>query len=207
LALEGVNMSMLAQLNDEMAVIVDRVRGTLVEVSDGRAGRAAGIVWHTKGLIVTNAHIINHDRAEVTLPDGHPVRARVLAIDRERDLAALSVETNGLTPIAQGCSRSLDPGQFVIAVGHPWGLKGVATAGIIMGVGAEFLRISYARDMVAVNLPLRPGSSGGPLVDSEGRLVGINTMMTGPDTGLAIPVDAAKAFLETVPGRSSHIRV
>jgi S1-C subfamily serine protease len=95
----------------------------------------------------------------------------------------------------------------VIAVGHPWGLKGVATAGIIMGVGAEFLRISYARDMVAVNLPLRPGNSGGPLVDSEVRLVGINTMMTGPDTGLAIPVDAAKAFLETVPGRSSHIRV
>ncbi len=65
-----------------------------------------------------------------------------------------------------------------------------------MGGGAEHLRISYGQNLLSVNLPLRPGNSGGPLVDVEGRLVGINTMMTGPDSGLAIAVNAAKAFLK-----------
>jgi serine protease Do len=188
-------MSALSQLNDEMAALVDKVRGSLVEVRDGRGGGAAGSIWRADGLIVTNAHIINHRPAEVTLPDRRRLAARVVAIDRARDLAALSVAAEGLSPIALGDSQALQPGQFVVAVGHPWGIKGAAAAGIVMGGGAEFLRISFARDLVAVNVPLRPGNSGGPLVDCEGRLVGINTMMTGPDTGLAIPVHVAKEFL------------
>ncbi len=121
--------------------------------------------------------------------------ARVLAIDRDRDLAALSIEAEGLAPIALGDSTRLEPGQFVMALGHPWGVRGVATAGIVMGGGGEYLRVSFARDLVAVNLLLRPGNSGGPLVDAEGRLVGINTMMTGSDTGLAVPVHTVRAFL------------
>ncbi len=201
-------MSVLAELNQEMAFLADKVRKSLVEVSDGRGGGAAGTIWHSDGLVVTNAHIIGRgSRASVTLPNGRKCATRVLAVDRERDLAALSIEASGLPPIALGDSRSLRPGQFVMAMGHPWGVKGVATAGVIMAAAPEYLRVSYGQDLVAVNLPLRPGNSGGPLVDVEGRLVGINTMMTGRDSGLAIPVHVAKAFLREGLGRREPARV
>ncbi len=201
-------MSVLAELNEEMAFLVDHVKASLVEVRDGHGGGAAGTVWHPDGLVVTNAHIIGRgSRASVTLPDGRRCRTSVLAVDRERDLAALSIEAGGLRPIALGDSRTLRPGQFVMALGHPWGVKGVATAGVIMTAAPEYLRISYEQDLVAVNVPLRPGNSGGPLVDVDGRLVGINTMMTGRDTGLAIPVHVAKAFLREALGRRSAARV
>ena len=196
-------MSVLMELNEEMAFLVDKVKRSLVEVRDGRGGGAAGTIWHTQGLIVTNAHIIGRGRVSVTLPNGDAFEARVLAVDRERDLAALSVEASGLRPITLGDSRSLRPGQFVIAMGHPLGIKKAATAGVVMAAGPEYLKISYGQDLVAVNLPLRPGNSGGPLVDVEGRLVGINTMMTGNDTGLAIPVHVAKAFLREELGNKS----
>ncbi len=197
-------MSVLMELNREMAVLVDRVKRSLVEVRDGRGGGAAGTVWHARGLIVTNAHIIGRGRASVTLPDGTTSGTTLLAIDRERDLAALSVDAEGLVPITLGDSKALQPGQFVLALGHPWGVKGVATAGVVMAAAPEYLRISYAQDLVAVNVPLRPGNSGGPLVDVEGRLVGINTMMTGEDTGLAIPVHVARAFLREALGSSAR---
>ncbi len=192
--------SKLLELNKEMAFLVENVRQTLVEVNDGRGG-AAGIIWHPQGLVITNAHIISRGQAKVALKDGRKLDARVLACDRERDLAALSIDAEGLPAIALGDSSLLSTGQFVVALGHPWGIHGVATAGIIMGFGADHLKISYAPDLVAVNLPLRPGNSGGPLVDVEGRLIGINTMMTGPDTGLAIPVNLAKTFLKDKLGQ------
>lgn len=186
--------SVVQQLNDEIASLVEKASQSLVQVTDGRGG-AAGSIWHPQGLIVTNAHIISRRQVKVTLWDGRNLDARVLACDRGRDLAALSVEAEDLPAIDLGNSSNLNAGQFVIAMGHPWGVNGVATAGIIMGAGAGHLRISYAKSLLVVNLPLRPGNSGGPLLDVEGRLVGINTMMTGPDTGLAIPVNLAKAFL------------
>ncbi len=187
--------SILLQLNDEMAHLVEKVGQSLVEVKDGRGG-AAGTIWHSQGLIVTNAHIVSHKHPKVILSDGRTYDAKVLAYDSDKDLAALSIEAEGLPTIALGDSRDLSAGQFVFALGHPWGVNRVATAGILMGGGAEHLRISYGQNLLSVNLPLRPGNSGGPLVDVEGRLVGINTMMTGPDSGLAIAVNAAKAFLK-----------
>ena len=199
-------MSVLMELNKEMAVLVDRVKRSLVEVRDGRGGGAAGTVWHARGLIVTNAHIISRGQASVTLPDSTTSGTTVLAIDRERDLAALSVEAEGLIPITMGDSKALQPGQLVLAMRHPWGVKGVATVGVVMAAAPEYLRISYAQELVAVNVPLRPGNSGGPLVDAEGRLVGINTMMTGEDTGLAIPVHVAKAFLLEALGSNTRRR-
>jgi S1-C subfamily serine protease len=88
----------------------------------------------------------------------------------------------------------------VIAVGHPWGLEGAATAGIVIGVGDLPGLPAEGREMVAASLHLRPGDSGGVLVDAEGRLVGINTMMAGPDLGLAISVDEAKRFAREALG-------
>jgi len=197
-------MSVLHQLNDEVAALAEKVKLSLVQVRCGRDGGAAGTVWHPDGLILTNAHVVGGARPRVRLPDGSTLEARVLVRHTSLDLAALAVDAEELCPIPLGDSGALEPGQFVLALGHPWGIKNAVTAGIVMGAGADYLDVKYPQRLVAVNLSLRPGNSGGPLVDSAGRLVGINTMMTGPDSGLAIPVNVAKAFLkEEIGARNS----
>ena len=202
---------MLRELNNDLEEIVTRVRRSLVHVHNGRRGAGSGTIWHADGLVVTNAHVVGHGPVKVELQDGRTFPAQILAQNVEQDLAALRLEGAGiadLPAIQLGDSRALRPGEWVVALGYPWGVAGAATAGIVIGMSAHRPEMpGNGRDWISLSLHLRPGHSGGPLVDARGRLVGINTMMTGPDTGLAIPVDAAKAFLETVPGRSSHIRV
>ena len=86
-------------------------------------------------------------------------------------------------------------------MGHPWGVRSAATAGVVIGLGTQWPDTPHdGRELIAVNLPLRPGNSGGPLIDVHGRLVGINTMLTGPEVGLAVPVHVAKAFLKEAVG-------
>ena len=88
------------------------------------------------------------------------------------------------------------PGDFVLALGFPWGVQGGVTSGIVIGVGANLPEID-SRDWIAASLHLRPGHSGGPLVNSRGQLVGINTLMNGPEVGVAIPVHVAVEFLHS----------
>lgn len=133
---------------------------------------------------------------DVVLPDGQTLPARVLARDPGHDLAALGVKASGLPAVELGDSRGLYPGQWVLALGHPWGVAGAVTAGVVAGVDARLPEMPLADwDWIAVSLHLRPGHSGGPLVDEAGWLVGINTIMAGPDVGLAVPVYVAKDFL------------
>jgi S1-C subfamily serine protease len=150
-------------------------------------------------LILTNAHVIGR-RSRIVVANGVEWEAKVLAVDRERDLAALSVSAGGLAAIELGSARRLRPGDWVMALGHPWGLEGAATAGVVIGVGDLPGLPAEGREMVAVSLHLRPGDSGGVLIDAEGRLVGINTMMAGPDLGLAISVEEAKRFARRALG-------
>lgn len=189
------------QLNGDMSGVVADVQRSLVQISNGRGGAGAGTIWHADGLIITNAHVVaGHQALKVTLPDGRTLPARVLATDSSRDLAALSVEASDLPTITVGDSRQLRPGQWVVAVGHPWGVPGAATAGIVIDTGAPPEMPGGRGEFVQVGLHLRPGHSGGPLVDVEGRLVGLNTMITGPEVGLAIPVHAIKTFLRRALG-------
>jgi serine protease Do len=184
-----------------MADAVKRGRQALVLVRDGRAGAGAGTIWHPDGLILTNAHVVKRRHLEVVLPDGQAKAARIVAHDAAGDVAALSIEARGLPTIALGDSRQLRPGDWVTALGHPWGVLGAATAGTITGVGKQLPEMPRSdRDWIAISLHLRPGHSGGPLVDAEGRLIGINTMMAGPDVGLAVPVHIVKAFLRRAAG-------
>jgi serine protease Do len=133
---------------------------------------------------------------QVVLPDGTRLAARVLAHDRHLDVAALSVAETGLPSIELGDSRTLQPGQWVTALGHPWGIHGAATGGVIIGVGSNLPEMPEDdRELIVVGLQLRPGYSGGPLVDDQGRLVGLNTMMIGPEVGVAVPVQVVKEFL------------
>jgi len=208
----------LAQLNEDLAGVVDQVRRSLVQVSVG-VGNGAGTLWHSDGLIVTNAHVVGgveHGRPgrwrdsavrgglSVTLPDGTTVPARVLAQDPERDLAALSIDAHDLPMIEPGDSRRLKPGHWVFAIGHPWGVRGAASAGVVIGMSDESPETALGgRQWIVTSLKVRPGNSGGPLVDTHGRLVGVNTLMTGPEIGAAVPVQTIKAFLKDALG--SHM--
>jgi len=188
---------LLQQLNAEMANVVDRVRGSLVQITNGRNGAGAGTIWHPEGLIITNAHVVRRPSLSVTLPDGRRLPARVLAYDQTLDLAALRVDARNLPTIELGDSKRLQPGDWVLALGHPWGVTGAATAGVVIAVGVPPEMARMGRELVQVSLHLRPGHSGGPLVDVRGRLVGINTLMAGPDVGLAVPVHVVKSFLRS----------
>lgn len=190
-------------LNDELAAVVQQVRGSLVTIANGAQGFGAGTIWHSDGLIITNAHVIRPLRApEVALPNGETLRARVLALDTDNDLAALGVEASGLPTIALGDSRKLKVGEWVMALGHPYGVPNALTAGIVIGSGDHLPEMQPGRQWIALSLRLRPGHSGGPLVDVQGRLVGINTMISGPSVGFAVPVHVVKQFLKSALGSS-----
>ncbi|MFQ5855143.1 MAG: S1C family serine protease [Anaerolineae bacterium] len=186
----------LRQLNSEMSTVVDGVRRSLVQITNGRRGGAgAGTIWHPDGLIITNAHVVQRPSLHVTLPDGRKLPARVLAYDSQLDLAALTVDANDLPTIEPGESTRLRPGDWVLALGHPWGVMAAATAGVVIDVGVPLEMAASRRELIQVSLRVRPGNSGGPLVDVDGRLVGINMMMAGPSVGLAVPVHVVKSFL------------
>ena len=188
---------MIQELNSELARLSTQVHASLVRVESGRWGAGAGTIWHSEGLILTNSHVVRSRRLNITLPDGRRAPAQILARSRDLDLAALTVELSDLPTIELGDSEMLRPGHWVMAFGHPWGVEGAATAGVVIGQGAELPdRPAFGRDWLAVGLHYRPGHSGGPLVDSSGRLVGINTIMVGPDAGLAVPVHEVKQFLK-----------
>jgi S1-C subfamily serine protease len=189
----------IQQLNDSLANVVARVHQSLVQITNGEGGAGAGTIWHSDGLIVTNAHVIaGHSELHVTLQDGSRYRAQVLAQDPNLDLAALSIPAINLPTIEPGDSQRLKPGQWVMAMGHPFGVLNAATGGVIIGMGRRLGDIEFRNgvDWLAVNLKLRPGHSGGPLVDAQGRLIGVNTIMNGPEVGVAIPVHVVKAFLK-----------
>ncbi len=183
-------------LNTDLAAVAEAVYPSLVQVRNGRRGAGAGTIWHPQGLIVTNAHVAGRGPLQVTLADGRTFPAQIMAADRERDLAALRVEASDLPTIRLTDSRAVRPGQWVIAFGHPWGVTGAATAGVVIGMGHQWPEMPPLKhDWLVVSLHLRPGHSGGPLVDGRGRLLGINTMINGPDVGFAIPAHVVVAFL------------
>ena len=171
--------TLIPQLNSDLGEFADRVRKSLVQVTAGHHGSGSGVVFNSDRLVVTNAHVVSGkgrrrstgDRLQVTLPDGVVVTAELLAKDEDSDVAVLKIEgADGdlpeLYPIEVGDSRSLRAGQWVMSIGHPWGVSGAAAAGIVIGAGPDLPEApGEGRDWVAVDLALRPGYSGGPLVD------------------------------------------
>ena len=197
-------VSILKQLNAEMDSVVGRAGSSLVQVRNRRGGAGAGTIWHPDGLVITNAHVVQGDYPQVALRSGESLPARLLAHDAKRDIAALMVNARELPTIDLGESLKVKPGQWVMAMGHPWGVKGAATAGVVIGLESEAHGLPHAgREWLAVNMQLRPGHSGGPLMDVEGRLIGINTIMNGPDVGMAVPVHVVKRFLKDKLGSDS----
>lgn len=190
-------MDRVLSAQTESADVIDTVLKSLVQVRNGRRGAGAGTIWHPQGLIVTNAHVAGHGPLRVELYDGRTFAADILAVDPERDLAALRIAADGLPTIQLADSRAVRPGQWVTAIGHPYGVVGCATGGAVIGVGRQWPEMPPTkRDWIVVGLHMRPGHSGGPLVDARGRLVGINTMINGPEVGFAIPSHIVVEFLK-----------
>jgi serine protease Do len=197
--------TVLEELDRNMGDVVQNARRSLVHILNGGRGSGAGSIWHSDGLIITNAHVVRDGAPRVRLPNGETLAAKILAHDARLDVAALAVDAAGLPTVALGDSRVLRPGQWVTALGHPWGIAGAATGGVVIGTGSALPEVPQQdREWIAVSLHLRPGHSGGPLVDVQGRLIGINTMMVGLEVGLAVPVHVVKDFLHRELGRDGH---
>jgi S1-C subfamily serine protease len=163
------------------------------------SGTGSGFVWDDRGNIVTNFHVIEDaDRAEVTLADGTTWPASLVGYAREKDLAVLHIEAprNQLRPIPIGTSSDLKVGQTVLAIGNPFGYDQSLTTGIVSALGREIVSPQGIpiRDVIQTDAAINPGNSGGPLLDSAGRLIGVNTAIVSPSgayagIGFAIPVD------------------
>ena len=201
-----------ALLNDciagDLAETVRRVQRSLVTVQvNGHrhprrpAGFGAGIIWRPEGLVLTNNHVAAQGKLSVILADGVQLAARLLEQDAEIDLALLQVESQPLPPASVADSHLLRVGELVLAVGHPWGVTGAVTSGVISALSTAQTR--GKRGSVAIirtDAPLAPGNSGGPLVNAAGAVVGINTLLAGGDQGVAIPSHVACEFVAQVTG-------
>ena len=163
------------------------------------SGTGSGFVWDDRGNIVTNYHVIRGaHRAEVTLGDGSTWEASLVGVAQEKDLAVLHIEAprSQLRPIRIGTSFDLKVGQTVLAIGNPFGYDHTLTSGIVSALGREIESTDGVpiRDVIQTDAAINPGNSGGPLLDSAGRLIGVNTAIVSPSggyagVGFAIPVD------------------
>ncbi len=165
-------------------------------------GTGSGFVWDRKGHIVTNFHVIEGaDRATVTLSDRSTWEAELVGAAPEKDLAVLRIKASAekLPPIPIGVSDDLRVGQSVYAIGNPFGLDQTLTTGIVSALGREIQSSNGVpiRDVIQTDAAINPGNSGGPLLDSGGRLIGVNTAIYSPSgasagIGFSIPVDVVR---------------
>jgi serine protease Do len=158
-------------------------------------GEGSGVIVSADGRIATNAHVVDGaQRFEVTLQDGRKLEGRLVGVDRETDLAELRVDERGLQAAELGDSAALAPGDWVIAVGSPFGLDHTVTAGVVSAKGRRDIGVATFEDLIQTDAAINPGNSGGPLVDLEGRVVGINTAIrsrSGGSDGIGFAVPSA----------------
>lgn len=196
-------------IGDALADLATKVQESVVMVRSGRRGSGSGIIWRSNGIVLTNAHVVgDRDQVTVLFHDDRELPARVIARDPVLDLAALSVDAIGLPAVEIGVSSSIRVGELVLAVGNPWGQRGVVTAGIVSALGE--IETSWREgkaEYVRSDVRLAPGNSGGPLLDAEGRVIGINAMIFGGDLSVAIPSHIATQFLMVAEGKRPMLGV
>lgn len=172
-----------------------------------RRGQSLGsgvIVDANKGHVITNHHVIDKaDEITVRLKDGRELKAEVIGTDPESDVAVIKIPSKSLTEIELGDSDILRVGDFVVAIGNPFGLSQTVTSGIVSALGRSGLGIEGYEDFIQTDASINPGNSGGALVNLRGELIGVNTAILAPGggnigIGFAIPVNMARDLMEQI---------
>ena len=162
------------------------------------------IVDAERGYVLTNEHVVRGaSLIEVTTKDGRKFHARLVGRDKPTDIAVLQIKPDNLTAVPMGDSGSLEVGDFVLAIGNPFGLGQAVTSGIVSALGRTGLGIEGYEDFIETDASINPGNSGGALVTLDGRLVGVNTAIlskTGASNGIgfAIPIDMARRVMQQI---------
>jgi serine protease Do len=183
------------ELDGELASLVAQVRQSVALVYH-RRGNGAGVIWRADGHIVTNNHVAGEGRVQIVLHDGRQFIGIVAARHPTRDIAIVKVAAEDLPAATIGDSSRVRPGQIAVAIGHPAGYRDAATLGIVVAAGqASTPDGLQTGDHLQADVAIAPGSSGGPLVDVNGHVIGINTMVAGR-LALAIPSNAVDRFVE-----------
>lgn len=187
-------LSGAAQLSDALEALARDVARSVVLVRGSRGSAGSGVVWDQPGLVITNHHVVPGPGAQLTLSDGRRVNARVIRRAPALDLAALHVDedVSGLASDV-GDSDLLRVGDLVVAVGNPMGERNAPSLGILASAPYDVLRLS---------ITLRPGNSGGALVNARGEVVGIPHMVTGSGLALAVATRTVRRFLGGATGES-----
>ncbi len=166
-----------------------------------RMGIGSGVIVDAEGHVLTNNHVIREaEEITIGLSDGREFKAKVVGRDPKTDVAVIKIEAPRLRPARLGNSDDLKVGEFVLAVGNPFGLDFTVTSGIVSAKGRARLQVADYEDFIQTDAAINPGNSGGPLVDLDGEVVGINTLILSRSggnqgIGLAIPVNMARAVM------------
>jgi S1-C subfamily serine protease len=211
----GATVELASQAEEEQALdaysrivvgVAERVAGSIGSLRvlrRGRGGRVpagagSAVALTPDGFMLTSAHVVSGPgrSGRVAFVDGRELSFEVVGLDRLSDLAVLRVEGNDLAPAELGYAEQLRVGQLVVAIGNPHGFAGSVTAGVVSALGRSLPARSgrtfrYIDNVIQTDAALNPGSSGGALVDSAGRVVGVNTAVAGIGLGLAVPINGA----------------
>jgi S1-C subfamily serine protease len=161
-----------------------------------KTGSGSGFIFSSDGLVFTNAHVVDKaDRVMITLLNENEIEATVIGIDRDSDLAILKIYSSGYSAAHLGDTGSLQIGQWVVAIGNPFGYQHTVTVGVVSALGRT-LRTTTGRlvdNVIQSDAALNPGNSGGPLIDLDGKAVGVNTAVLSGAQGLSFSVDITTA--------------
>lgn len=183
--------------------IFDAAKPAIVQVRTEGRGGGTGFLIDEDGRLLTNNHVVARDDAkvEVLLADGRHFPAAVLQRNPRLDLALLKIEGDQLKTLSLGDSTKLRVGEWVFAIGHPWGQRWVVTAGIMSAMRTAKLGDDLTTHYIQSDVGLAPGNSGGPLLNADGQVVGINAMIFGGDLSVAIPSSVVQGWLAELPAR------
>jgi S1-C subfamily serine protease len=192
--------------------VAERIRPTVANLRVGRGpsgGSGSGVLFTPDGFLLTNAHVVaGNESVRVRLNDREELTGRLVGSDPWTDLAVVQANAHGLPFASLGDSTQVRVGQLVVAVGSPYGFDSTVTAGVVSALGRTLRSITghLVDNVLQTDAALNPGNSGGPLVDSRGQVIGINTAIIQPAQGIcfAIPINMAKHIL---PQLLKHGRV